>query len=148
MERFAGAANWNLEQSYETKPRFSKKAKKERESNRLPIKTAGGIVQRVEAPPSPSASDSEASDDEGDAQKATELAEELERTKLREKEEEKKPKVPEKQRVLEVKEELARTAAMINEDPEENVSLCTQLETAPADQCLADWNDKTPARAY
>ena len=37
-------------------------------------------------------------------------------------EEDKGPKKPEKQRVVEAKEELARVASMVQEDPEENVS--------------------------
>lgn len=125
MERFASAANWNLEQSYETKPRISKKSKRDREPTRLPIKTADGIIQRVEAPPSPSATDSDASDSEDDAQKASELADSLERTRIKEEQEARdaKPKIPEKQRIVEAKEEIARVASMVNEDPEENVGL-------------------------
>lgn len=124
MERFAGAANWNLEQSYEKKPRISKKSKKDREPTRLPIKTADGIIQRVEAPPSPSTTDFEASDSGDEAANTTKLADSLERTQLKEEEaQEPKPKVPEKQRILEAKEELARIATMVNEDPEENVSI-------------------------
>ncbi|KAK2928598.1 Nucleolar complex-associated protein 3 [Fusarium oxysporum f. sp. vasinfectum] len=44
---FKNASNWNLEQDYETRPR---KGKKQKESNRLPIKTADGRIEQAEEP--------------------------------------------------------------------------------------------------
>jgi nucleolar complex protein 3 len=115
MQRFANAANWQLEQTYETRgPRSLKRGKKDaKESNRLPIKTASGIVVRHAAPPSPDATDDESEEEED---------EEVEEETVAEPEEE-KPKIPERQRVLEAKEELAKIASAVQEDPEENVCL-------------------------
>lgn len=127
MERFAGATSWDLEQSYEVRgPRALKKAKKAAtESSRLPIKTASGIiVQRPDAAPSPEPTESDESESEDEEEKLK--AEEGRRKRKAEEEaeeESRKPKIPEKQRVLEAKEELAKIATAVNEDPEENVSL-------------------------
>jgi nucleolar complex protein 3 len=115
MQRFANAANWQLEQTYETRgPRSLKRGKKDvKESNRLPIKTASGIVVRHAAPPSPDTTDDESEEDE-------EVEEEAAEETVVESEEE-KHKIPERQRVLEAKEELAKIASAVQEDPEENV---------------------------
>lgn len=102
------ASSWNLEQDYETRPRKGKKAAKE--STRLPIKTAEGLIEQVEAPPEEDdaasseldwASNDGVSDDEEDK-------------------EPEKPTVSLRQQIIEAKEELARIALMLNEDPEEN----------------------------
>ncbi|KAI9639996.1 hypothetical protein NHQ30_011555 [Ciborinia camelliae] len=108
---FKTASKWNLEQDYETKPRKGKKEKKE--STRLPIKTKEGLVQQVEAPV-------EVNEEESDLEwiGADDVVEDEE---PEEKVEEKKPSVPIRQQILEAKEELARIALMLNEDPEENV---------------------------
>jgi nucleolar complex protein 3 len=104
---FKQAASWNLEQDYETKPRKDKK--KVKESTRLPIKTSEGLVQQVEVPEK---INEEESDQEwlGVDDSEEEVVEE----------EEKKPTVPMRQQILEAKEEMARIALMLNEDPEEN----------------------------
>jgi nucleolar complex protein 3 len=105
---FKQAASWNLEQEYETKPRKGKK--KVKENTRLPIKTSEGLVQQVEVP-------AEAEDAESDLEwlgaegSDDEAQEEVVR----------KPTVPVRQQILEAKEELARIALMLNEDPEENM---------------------------
>ena len=101
------ASSWNLEQDYETKPRKSKK--KDRESTRLPIKTREGLVQQVDIPEK----DQEESDLEWLGAEESEGEEEIV-------EEVKKPTVPVRQQILEAKEEMARIALMLNEDPEEN----------------------------
>jgi nucleolar complex protein 3 len=101
------ASSWNLEQDYETRPRKGKK--KENESTRLPIKTAEGLIQQVEAPVEVEEADSDlewlsgGSDEEDHEVK-----------------EEVKPTVPLRQQITEAKEELARLALILNEDPEEN----------------------------
>jgi len=119
MDRFASAADWKLEQKYETRgPRLAKKpAAKERKTKsggggRLPIKTQDGTI--VPVTPSPEVSEDESEEEEVAAAVKEEVREA--------REEEKKPKVPEKKRVIDAKEELARIASQVQEDPEENVS--------------------------
>lgn len=109
---YNNAAEWDLEQEYERRPR--KTNKKDKEQTRLPIKTTDGGIATVEEPDRPEeASDSffesgdEVPDDDEDAQTAPEEPE--------------KPAVPLKVQVLQTKEELARIAALINEDPEEHI---------------------------
>ena len=101
---FNRAAGWNLEQDYEQRPR---KQKKEQENTRLPIKTAEGRVEQLQVPEVPHEDDDswlssgeESVDDSGPVQKET--------------------KVPIRQQILDAKEELARLASLVNEDPEEH----------------------------
>lgn len=107
------AAQWNLEQDYENRPR--KLGKKGKESSRLPIKTAEGWIAPAPEPGAAEdedadsflgsgASDEEATDSDADPEEAVE----------------EKPKVSQRQQILEAKEELARLAALVNEDPEEH----------------------------
>jgi nucleolar complex protein 3 len=110
-EFYARAVRWNLEQDYESRPR--KKKKKERESTRLPIKTAEGLLKQVETPEvedEESKSELAASDDEWNGiEEDQEMAE--------------KSQMPMGQQVVEAKEELARLASLLNENPEEHVSM-------------------------
>jgi len=104
---FKQASSWNLEQDYESRPR--KGTKKEKESTRLPIKTSDGVVQQVTEP--------EVAEVESDlewlgAESAGDEEEVVE--------EPSKPTISSKQQILEAKEEMARIAGMLNEDPEEN----------------------------
>jgi nucleolar complex protein 3 len=112
---YTQASSWNLEQDYETRPRKGKK--KEKESSRLPIKTADGLIQQAEV----SAAVEEADSD----------LEWLDQEEPDEEEEEKvvheKPAVPMRQQILEAKEELARIAGILNEDPEENAAAFKSL---------------------
>jgi nucleolar complex protein 3 len=106
---FKQASGWNLEQDYESRPR--KGSKKEKESTRLPIKTSDGLVQLVDFV-------EEVHHEESDfewlgAEQSQEEAVEEQVTE--------KPKVSMRQQILEAKEEMARIALMLNEDPEENV---------------------------
>ncbi|KAI2630713.1 nucleolar complex-associated protein 3 [Hypoxylon sp. NC1633] len=106
------AANWDLEQDYETRARKGKK--KEKESTRLPLKLPGGRVQKYTAPAHElptlesdedwlEGGEDEPEDDESDGREVVE-----------------KPEIPEHQQILEAKEELAKIALMLNESPEEN----------------------------
>ena len=106
---FKQASVWNLEQDYESRPR--KGGKKEKESTRLPIKTSDGLVQQVDHV-------EEAQDVESDLEW---LGAEQSEDEGVEEEVVKQPKVPMRQQILEAKEEMARIALMLNEDPEENV---------------------------
>ena len=77
MDRFAGAASWNLEQSYENRPRSHKTAKrKEKESNRLPIKTATGIQPSLIAEAPEEGADESGDEVEGAGEEA-EVVEEI-----------------------------------------------------------------------
>lgn len=100
-------AKWDLEQDYEQRPRKVKS----RESTRLPIKTANGwIKQHVPEEVEEDQLDSFPASDEDELPDAEEGIEE-----------EEQPKVSQRQQILEAKEELARLAGLINENPEENV---------------------------
>ncbi len=105
---YARAAGWNLEQDYESRPR--KQKKKEKENTRLPIKTAEGRVEQIRAPQIESQDEESwlGSEDGDQEQKAPAIIEE-------------EVKVPVRQQIIEAKEELARIASLINEDPEEHV---------------------------
>ncbi|CCX15572.1 nucleolar complex-associated protein-domain-containing protein [Pyronema domesticum] len=134
MQRFAGAANWNLEQSYETGARKVKRQKKEKEPKRLPIKTAKGIVHAQldeDSTEDEAGSEDEEEKDgkgdmEGDKGEGDDVVEKM-------KELEMKPKIPEKQRVLEAKEELAKIAFAIQEDPEENITMTKRMRELTED---------------
>lgn len=105
---YSRAARWNLEQGYEQRPRKSKHH--EKGNTRLPIKTADGRIEQLDVP-EVVGGDGDSwlqSEDEGQDDKA--LVEEVEEA----------PQVSQRQQTLEAKEELARIASLINEDPEEH----------------------------
>jgi len=106
-EFYTRAAGWNLEQNYESRPR--KQTKKEKENTRLPIKTAEGRMEQIQIPQIESLDEESwlGSENGDQEQKAPAIVEE-------------KVKVPMRQQILEAKEELARVASLINEDPEEH----------------------------
>lgn len=101
---FQQASSWNLEQDYESRPRKGKK--KDKESTRLPTKTAEGLVEAAKV------------EDEEDSDLEWLGAEDAEQEPAPRVE--KKPSVPMRQQILEAKEELAKIAMLLNEDPEEN----------------------------
>ena len=106
---FSSAARWNLEQDYEQRPRKLKK--KDKENTRLPIKTAEGRVEPLQVP--------EVKDEDGDSWLESDNDKEEVR-KLDAEIAEDKPKIPVRQQILEAKEDMARIASLINEDPEEH----------------------------
>lgn len=110
------AEEWDVEQDYERRPR--KNAKKAGENARLPIKTSEGFVQ-AEAQPEDQGEETDSflgtdDDEEEDGSEGEEDGEEPE---------EEAPKIPVKVQILQAKEELAKMATLINEDPEEHISL-------------------------
>ncbi|KAG7007899.1 nucleolar complex-associated protein 3 [Physcia stellaris] len=106
---FTRASKWNLEQDYEQKPR--KQKKKDKENTRLPIKTAEGKIEQLSLP--------EVKEDDQDS--FLESGEEADQVVQQPSPvEEKAPKIPARQQINEAKEELARLASLISEDPEEN----------------------------
>ncbi|KAF4343615.1 NOC3-like protein [Fusarium beomiforme] len=106
---FKNASNWNLEQDYETRPR---KGKKQKESNRLPIKTADGRIEQAQGQEDDTASI------ESDTEWLEGREDEIEEEPV---EEEEEPEIPEPQQILEAQEELAKIAMQMNENPEEHV---------------------------
>lgn len=110
---FSNAAQWNLEQDYEQLPR--KQKNREKESARLPIKTPDGRVERLQVV--------EKEDNQGSGPDSRHDDESAEEAQVAiEVDEKKEPPVSIRQQVLEAKEELARLAGLINENPEENAS--------------------------
>ncbi|KAL4944408.1 hypothetical protein BDV06DRAFT_187561 [Aspergillus oleicola] len=110
---YSNAAEWDLEQDYEQRPR--KLNKKDKERTRLPIKTSEGF-QNVAAP------ESESEAEEVDSFLGTSSDEEDGEEDDAEESEEEAPKIPLKQQIIQAKEEIARAATLINEDPEEHIS--------------------------
>lgn len=114
-----GFTRWNLEQDYEKRAR---KGKKDEKSKKLPIKTAeGAIVDQEEEAPAPVLKDDDedsflASDDERE-QEAEEPGQPKETA----------PKLSPKEEILQAKEELARIASVMSEDPEDNIGLLASL---------------------
>lgn len=113
---YSRAARWNLEQGYEQRPRKSKD--REKQNTRLPIKTADGSIQQLEVVEGvDEGGDSwlESPDEDGqDEDLSIQVVQEA-------------PKVSQRQQVLEAKEELARIAGLLNEDPEEHTGLFRAL---------------------
>lgn len=125
---FAAAAQWNLEQDYEQRPRALKKRKAEKESTRLPIKTPSGLIKQALIPEQENEGDGEEAGDENGSEWVG-VAEEPEEGEIHQ-------KTSERQRIVDAKEELANIAMNLNEDPEENVSLATKLDgTLPYKIC-------------
>jgi nucleolar complex protein 3 len=104
------ASKWDLEQDYETRPR---KLNKKKENKRLPVRTVEGWVAPPTAPGEIKEEESDSFLGSGDEEDAEQVEEEVV--------EEQKPKIPARQQILEAKEELARIASLVNEDPEEHI---------------------------
>lgn len=124
---FNRAADWNLEQAYERRPR----RREQKESTRLPIKTAEGRIEQIRESLAANDEDEDsdifsATDNEDARQGETPPTEEAERM----------PQMPLKQQVIVAQEELAKIAGLINEDPEEHSNLFKKLSelTASASQ--------------
>lgn len=115
---FKNATSWNLEQDWESRPRKGKK--KQKESTRLPVKTADGRLEQAQPHINDTASvesdgdwlDGDDSDADADAD-APERERELEHAEAA-------PTVSEREQILTAKEELAKVALLLNEDPEEH----------------------------
>ncbi|KAF2751133.1 nucleolar complex-associated protein 3 [Sporormia fimetaria CBS 119925] len=121
----ASAAKWDLEQDYEQRPR---KLKKQKEVARLPVRTTEGWTQPVPEPQREK-EDSEEEDaealsgDEGGHQEDVQVEQA-----------EEKPRISPKQQVIEAKEEIARIAALVNEDPEEHIGALKTLASLAASE--------------
>ncbi|KAG6068931.1 hypothetical protein E4U32_006731 [Claviceps aff. humidiphila group G2b] len=117
---FKQAANWNLEQDYENRPRKGKKAAKE--SSRLPLKTADGRLELLKGLDPEEDLASIASDTEWLEGRDDAAGSDLDYDQEDEDEGEREPQIPESQQILEAQEELAKAAMLLNENPEENIS--------------------------
>ena len=117
---FAKASEWDSEQGYEQQPRFAKADKDA--SSRLPIRTNEGWVQS-EATEMPSPTES--SDETDDSFSGLSSAEESNR--LRSEDAAEYARVPTKLQLLECKEELARLASSLSQDPEGNISALSSI---------------------
>ena len=131
---YTRAAQWDLEQDYE---RHSRKANKKgkQEKTRLPIKTADGTLQHVE--------ELRMTVEESDSFLDTDEEEEIEDRATEEVIQKEISTVPLKAQIIQAKEEFARLATLINEDPEEHVDSFKKLasmvdqESHPVIQKLA-----------
>ena len=101
------AACWDLEQNYEQRQR--KQKKKGKESTRLPIKTADGKLEQSQL----AQVQSEDEDSWLGSQDATEEPQQHTIVKH-------EARIPVRQQILDAKEELAKIASLINENPEEH----------------------------
>ncbi|KAI9167394.1 NOC3 required for maturation and intranuclear transport of pre-ribosome [Paramyrothecium foliicola] len=133
---FKNASSWDLEQDYESRPRKGKKH--EKESTKLPIKTADGRLELLRG------LDEDAISVESDTEwlegREDDVGSEAEQ--VDEEEEEEVPEVPEAQQILEAQEELAKIAMAVNENPEDHVGAFKALAKIgqtdiPAIQMLA-----------
>lgn len=112
---FKNASSWNLEQDYESRPRKGKK--KQKESNKLPIKTADGRLQELPSTFNDTASVEsdgdwlEGNEDDGDGTDS--VAEQKEKVVVQ-------PTISEREQIFKAKEELAKIALQLSEDPEEH----------------------------
>lgn len=120
-----GFTKWNLEQDYERRARKGKKD--DNKKQKLPIKTAEGqIVQQEIEPEAEDDADSFlASEDEADSGVADVQAKP---------EEPKAPKLSNKEQVIQAKEELARIASLMSENPEDHVGLLGALAEIASSQ--------------
>lgn len=118
----ANASKWDLEQAFEQRPR---KLKTHKENGKLPVRTVEGWV----APPVEAVEKEteEEEVDETDSFLASADEDEKEETAQAE-----APKVPLRQQIIEAKEELARIAGLLNEDPEEHIGALKTLAALAA----------------
>ncbi|KAL0931797.1 nuclear export protein noc3 [Colletotrichum truncatum] len=121
---FKSAVGWDLEQDYESRKRKGSK-KDKKESTRLPIKTADGRIEQLRALEDDN-DDADSVESDGDWLEGKEdedaIAEaEAERLRQTRRQEEEESDLPEHVQILQAKEELAKIATALSEDPEENV---------------------------
>ncbi|CAI6334520.1 unnamed protein product [Periconia digitata] len=119
----ANASKWNLEQDYEQRPR---KVKKQKENGKLPVRTADGWEAPAMAP------EQEKREDDSDSFLGSGEDESAEQEAQLENEAVEEPKIPPRQQILEAKEELARIAGLVNEDPEEHIGALKTLAAIAA----------------
>lgn len=105
------AALWNLEGAYEKRAKARKVAKKQKQ--KLPLKTDTGIVNQYEERHE-SKSDSSPQETPQEDTPITDPSDDERDTS--------QPQVSQQQQILDAKEELAKIADLMNENPEENIA--------------------------
>ena len=117
---FGKASEWNSEQGYEQQPRCANEDKEA--SSRLPVRTDEGWVQvETENMPSPA----ESSDDDENSLIGLSTADESDQ--LNSEESVGFSQMPTKEQMLECKEELAKLASSLSQDPEHNISALSSI---------------------
>lgn len=111
---FASAGNWEKEQDWEGQVRLGKRKK---ETTRLPVKTADGRIAFAPAGDSDE-SESESEEEEEEEEQEEEVEEPVDTT----------PQEPSPIRIRKAKEEMAKMATLLNEDPEEHVGTLSGIE--------------------
>lgn len=114
------ASRWNLEQDYEQRPRILAKGRKE--NTRLPIKTAEGHIQQVHLPDEDGEDTDSLLDSEDEPANGVQDDIQVARAVIHTED-----KVSQRQQIINAKEELARIASLINEDPEEHIGSLRKL---------------------
>lgn len=110
------AADWDLEQDYEQRSR--KKNRKDKENTKLPIKTAEGRIERQKV----------TADSEDDADSFLDSASENDEPETPPTDDgDVESNIPISQQIVQAKEEIARLASMLNEDPEEHAGSFKKL---------------------
>ncbi|EGE04302.1 nucleolar complex-associated protein 3 [Trichophyton equinum CBS 127.97] len=122
---YSQAAQWDLEQDYERKPRKTKKGK---EKNRLPIKTQEGTLEHLE--------EDERHEESSESDVFSSEVEDSEPATTTQTVPAPESAVPPKVQILEAKEALARIASLINEEPEEHMELFKKLTEMTASASL------------
>lgn len=112
---FQRAADWDLEQDYETRAR----SKRVKENNKLPIKNVEGKIEHVHQ--------AEESENDSDSFLDSANENEIDRDTPPTEDAEDIPTIPVKQQIVHAQEEVARLAELINEDPEENAGSFKKL---------------------
>ncbi|KKF97402.1 Nucleolar complex-associated protein 3 [Ceratocystis platani] len=113
---FKNATNWNLEQDYESRPR--KRNKREKESTRLPIKTADGRLQHVTAPDANDDAGHESEISDGDWLEGDSMDGSI--SEIDDEKQEDKPEIPIPEQIRLAQEELAKIATSLTMDPEDH----------------------------
>lgn len=122
---YSQAAQWDLEQDYERRPRKTKKGK---EKKRLPIKTQDGTLEHLE--------EDERLEESSESEVFSSEVEDGEPATMAQAVPAPVSSVPPKVQILEAKEALARIASLINEEPEEHMELFKKLTEMTASASL------------
>ncbi|KAG9688355.1 nucleolar complex-associated protein 3, partial [Aureobasidium melanogenum] len=125
---YRNAAGWDLEQDYENRPRNLKKKKEE---TRLPIKTSEGWVEQAPAVAEQKEEDADSFLGSGDEDEAVD---DDDQDVEEEEEEPEVPQISPREQILQAKEELARVASLISEDPEEHIGQLKKLQVHATSQ--------------
>lgn len=118
---YRNASGWDLEQDYENRPR---KLKKKTEETRLPIKTSEGWVEQAPAPVGQKDEDADSFLGSGDENEAVDGEQDDEESE----EEPEEPQISPRELIIQAKEELAKVASLISEDPEEHIGQLKKLQ--------------------